>query len=438
MKLRPIDLSALARDRGTHSSFGPSSSAMWLNCPGSLIPNLMAEDNAGYDAAYGTVAHEVTDQWRKTGKKPKHLLGTTVFVESASLQWGFFVDIDVTMMDHCQTCVDSVVLEPGIHFYERRVDFSCITPIPNQRGTADCIILQPGAVTRGARVGARLIVADWKFGKGYQVFAEKNPQGLLYAFGAFLEFDMDYDILEIEIRIEQPRLDHSDSWVICRDELLEFAKWAKPRAYAAWQVDAPRAPGPSQCRWCKVRDDCAANAKFQLDLTAAAFGDLDREHSAEEMSEFKIAASVGLFKPAADVATLTLEEMVSLYAYRAMVDSWWKKLEERLNSTAEAGIAVPGMKLVEGRSNRKFVSDKKAADALIELGVPRSKVSKVVTCSPAEAEDLLREAGHRRKDIPNLLDGLVRRPPGKPTLVPLHDKRQALVDRTENVFDALD
>lgn len=438
MKLRPIDLSALARDRGTHSSFGPSSSAMWLNCPGSLIPNLMAEDDAGFDAAYGTVAHEVTDVWRKSGKKPKHMLGTTVFVESASLQWGFFVDIDVNMMDHCQTCVDSVSLEPGIHFYERRVDFSNLTPIPNQRGTADCMILQPGAARRGNRVGAKLLVVDWKFGTGVQVFAEENPQAMLYAYGAFLEFDMDYDILEIEIRIEQPRLNHSDSWTIPRERLLDFAKWVKPRAYAAWQIDAPRKPGVAQCRWCKVRDTCVANAKLQLDLTAAAFDDIDREHSAEEMSEFKIAASVGLFKPQSDVATLTLEEMVALYLYRPVVDNWWKKLEDRLNEVAESGRAVPGMKLVEGRSNRRFISDKLAAEKLTALGVPLSKVRKVVTCSPAEAEDLLRGAGHRRKDIPELLEGLVRRPPGKPTLVPLHDRRQPLVDRTENVFDVLD
>lgn len=438
MILRPIDLSALARDRGTHSSFGPSSSAMWLHCAGSLIPNLMADDDAGYDAAYGTVAHDVTDQWRKSGKKPSHLLGTTVVIESASHWWDFFVDIDVNMLDHCQTCVDSVALEPGMHFYERRVDFSNLTPIPNQRGTADCFIIQPGAARRGKRVGAKLIVVDWKFGKGYQVFAENNPQALLYAYGVFLEFDMDHDFLEIEIRIEQPRLGHSDSWTISREDLLEFAKWVKPRAYAAWDINAPRTPGVSQCRWCKVREDCAANAKWQLDLTAACFEDLDRPQTPEDMSEFKIAASVGLFKQPADLNRLTLEEMSALYQFRPAVDSWWKRLEDRLNQIAEEGKPVPGMKRVEGRSYRHFINDKKATEVLTGLGVPLNKVRKVVTCSPAEAEELLREAGHRRKDIPNLLDGMVRRPPGKPTLVPLSDKRPELVDITEGIFEALD
>lgn len=441
MKLLPIDLSALARDRGTHSSFGPSSSAMWLHCAGSLIPNLMADDDAGYDAAYGTVAHDVTDQWRKSGKKPKHLLGTTVFVERVSDWWGFFVDIDEEMMEHCKTCVDSVDMEPGEHFYERRVDISKITPIPRQRGTADCFILQEGVIRRGRRVGSRLIVVDWKFGKGVQVFAEDNTQGLLYALGVFYEFDIDYDILEIEIRIEQPRLGHSDRWVITREQLLEFAEWAKPRAYAAWQLDAPRTPGVKQCRWCKVKDTCAANAKMQIDLVSSAFTNLGEEgptYTAEQLGDFRESASAGLFRAPRDIATMTIEEMVGIYEYRGIVDAWWKRLGEALESLADAGQKVPGMKLVEGRSNRHFINERLAGEKLVSLGVPPSKVRKVVTCSPAAAEDLLREAGHRRKDIPNLLEGLIRRAPGKPTLVMERDKRPELADKTEGVFGPLD
>lgn len=430
------------RDQAEHSIFGPSSSAMWLLCSGSLVLNLLADDDAGYDAAYGTVAHGVTEQWLKSGKKPRHLLGTTVYVEFRADWWGFFVDIDIHMLDHCQTCVDSIVLEPGIHFYERKVDFSKITPIKRQRGTADVIVLQPDAITRKlrhgkTRVGARLIVEDHKFGTGYQVFAKDNTQGLLYALGAFYEFDFDYDILEIEIRIEQPRLNHSDVWVITREELLAFAEWAQPRAHAAWKVDAPLTPGVKQCRWCKVRGECAANAMMQLEMTAGSFDDLDKPVDTHAIEEFRIGLSAGLVKQPATITLLTVEEKVELLKHRKMVDAFWNALETDLDGMAAQHIAVPGMKLVEGRSNRVFISPSKAAAHLVELGVPRAKVVTEKVASPAEAEKLLREAGRRLRDIPALLDGYIRKPPGKPTLVLAHDPRPVLVDNTEGVFDAL-
>lgn len=420
-----VDLNSLAKDRGSHSSFGPSSSAMWLACSGSLIPNLLAPDNAGIDAAYGSIAHMVTETWLKSGKKPVHLLGEKEWVESGD--WGFLIEIDEVMLDHAQSCVDWVEFLPGEHLVEQRVFFSQITPIPNQGGTADFIALQPG----------RMVVTDWKFGKGVPVYAEDNTQGQLYALGAFYQWDPKYHFEEIEIRIGQPRLDHFDTWTITRQQLLDFAEWARGRAHAAWQLDAPRTPGPKQCQFCKVKADCAALAKVQADLTAAVFGDLTAEVTPEDIAAFRDDLDLIALPRTGDFMRLTTAELAQMYGWRGFVESWWKAMAEELLRRAARGERVPTLKLVEGRSKRVFRYPREAGEKLIGYGVPREQAFPMKVCSPAEAEKLLRKAGYRTRQLPELLDDLVFKPPGKPTLAPLHDKRPALEDLSGIAFDDL-
>jgi hypothetical protein len=437
MKKQTINLDKLrtVRDGSGHSIFGPSSSGMFLNCPGSLVPNLLAPDNAGVDAAYGTVAHGISELWLKSGKRPNHLVGTNEFVESAD--WGFLIWIDEEMLDYAQMCIDWVDLLPGTRWVERRVDFSRIAPIPRQTGTADLIIIQ----------GKRLIVIDWKFGKGVPVYAERNTQGMLYALGAMWEVEAagHERIEEIEIRIGQPRRDHFDEWVISRDDLLEFAGWAKARMELAWQLDAPRVAGVKQCEFCKVKATCAANAKLQIELTEGMFDDLDTGHAvgAESMQAFKDRIDDDLMPlelNSIDAGTLNTEQLLKLLPFRRTADKWWASVPvEIMKRYAEGEDLTPyNYKVVEARSRRYFPDKDEALSHLTELGVPEDQSVEKTLVSPAQAEKLLKKAGYRNKDIPSLLDGITAKPPGKPTLAPLGDKRPALVDLSGVTFDDLD
>lgn len=435
MKTQPIDLTQLAkiRDGSGHSVYGPSGSGMWLNCLGSLIPNLLASDQGGPDAAYGTVAHGVTEAWLKTGKRPDHLVGTCEFIEAG--EWGYLIEIDDVMLNYCQMCVDWVDLLPGTHFYEYRVDFSRITPIPRQRGTSDFIAIDK----------KRMVVADWKFGKSHMILAERNTQGMLYALGALYEFDKEFDgdcdIQEIEIRIAQPRLDHFDIWVISRAELLQFAYWAKERMALAWDVNAPRTAGSKQCEFCRVKASCAANAKLNVEMTEGVFENLDAPVAAEEMQAFRDRVDDLDFDVSpVDVGTLNTSQIASMLPFRSMAERWWKSLEGELARRANDGedITKYGWKFVEGRVHRVFTDEQHAVSRIVSLGVPREKVVTEKVATPAQCEKLLRVAGHKNKDIPDLLKGLIIKPPGKPTLAPLGDKRPALVDLSEASFDDLD
>ena len=420
-----IDLKRLEsiRDGSGHSIFGASGSSMFLNCPGSLIPNLLAEDNAGEDAAYGTVAHAVGEEWRRSGRKPVELLGTNRFVPSG--EWGYLIWIDEVMMDYVSQSVGWSSMLPGDHLVEVRVDYSDLTPIKKQGGTLDFAAMMNG----------RAYVQDEKYGKNDLVLAEENTQLMLYAYGIYREWGWLYGFKEFVLRISQPRKDNFDEWVCSRERLLEFAAWAKERMALAWSPDASRIPGPKQCRWCKVRGTCAAAAKLENDLISEVFSDLMVEYNPDDIRSFKDELDIGMVKPTLDLMTLSIEQMVTLKRYRKFSDAFWKALETELNRRAIVeNQKIPGMKLVEGRSHRVFAKPKVAAQRLIELGCDEKNVVVESVVSPAEAEKLLRKAGHRNKDLPELLEGLVRRPPGKPTLVFLSDKRPELQDVSADVF----
>lgn len=419
-----IDLKSLEtiRDGSGHSIFGASGSAMFLNCPGSLIPNLLAEDNAGEDAAYGTVAHDLGEQWRRSGIKPVDQIGRQRFVQSG--EWGYVILVDEVMLDYVEQSVRWSSLLPGDHLAEVRVDYSTLTPIPKQGGTLDFAAMRYG----------HGVIQDEKYGKNDQVHAEWNSQLMLYAYGIWLEWDWLYGFKEFSLRISQPRLDHFDEWTIKVCDLLEWTEWAKKQMHIAWSHDAPRVPGVKQCRWCKVRGTCAANAKMQADLVSDAFADL-HGYTVEDIEQFKAELDIGMVKRTIEVMTLSTEDMVNLMKYRKVNEAFWKSLELELHRRAiKEGEKIPEMKLVEGRSFRHFVNPNIAARKLISLGCSPDDVEKKVVCSPAEAEVLLKKAGHKHRDLPELLKPLVRKPRGKPTLAWVTDKRPELTDPADDAF----
>lgn len=407
---------------GGHSVFSPSGSKMWLGCAGSLIPNMFASDDAGEDAAYGTVGHMVGETWLKEGARPNHLLGTRHWVESGD--WGFQILVDDAMMEYVKRYVDWCKNLPGDHYVETRVSISELTPIPDQGGTAD----------HAACTYQRMVITDLKMGKGVRVYAKENSQALLYALGFFYEWDWLYDFHEIVIRIAQPRLDVFEEWTVDRAYLLEFAEFVKVRAAAAWVHNAPRTPSAEACQWCKVQATCGPRMKQLFDVSEGVFSTLDRDIEAGEVEEFREKLHGDwTFKPV-NPAELTTEDLDKIFGMRGTVERLWEKIAEEISRRANSGAKLKNWKLVEGRSRRAFRNKHAAGAKLIELGCKPEEVFVTELVSPAGAEELLRKAGHKRSEWPDLLKGLVFRPPGKATLAPITDGRPAITDKTEGVF----
>lgn len=424
-----ISLTSLAKSLadGEHSIFSASGSGLWMNCPGGLIPNLLAPDNSGKDAAEGTVAHAVGEQWLRTGKMPKNLIGTTQTVKNGGVSY----DIEVTheMVNYVQEYVDACAWLPGKHFIETKVYYSQLTPLKKQGGTADHVVCRPGV----------LIITDLKYGVGVAVVVIDNTQLMLYALGFFYEWDVIYDFQTITMRISQPRNGGLSEWTITREELLAFAEKAKMAAHAAWSLEAHRKPGEKQCQFCKVKSDCAASFFAQAEMTSGAFGNEDEPVTVEQVQSLKENIEFLQLAKFTDVYRLTTDEMATLYSYRRLYEGWWKSLHNELNIRAAHGEVIPGMKLVEARSNRKIKNVDEAVKVLTtQHGLTRKALITEELASPSAIEKLLRKEGVRGKDLEAVLAPLVYKPAGKPTLVSNADKRPAIVDLTEEVFNNLD
>jgi hypothetical protein len=395
-------------------------------------------DDAGEDAAYGTVCHSITEEALRTDRFPSYLLGTRASAEAGGKTWEFVIDEE--MLDYCRECVAWVKDIPGDKFVETKVDFSDLTPIPKQKGTADLAFCQPG----------KLVIRDWKFGKGVQVFVcddgydaldprrheHLNSQVFLYAYGFFRLYDWEYDFREIDVGIGQPRLDHWQTITIGRDELLAFAAWIKERATLAWEHDAPRTPSLKACRWCRDRS-CGAVAEQQRRMLQGRFRDLSEPVTVEEMAARGNNVPAGSRMPSA--AEMTTEELVAALSYRKMFESAFEKMERELEHRALQGEEVPGHKIVLGRKNRDWIDEAETEGFLHGLGLRFAEIWKAELLSPAAVEELLKARFQiGKKAAEQKVAHLIHRPEGRPTLVPATDRRPAVGTSIRDRFRPVD
>lgn len=113
--------------------------------------------------------------------------------------------------------------------------------------------------------------------------------------------------------------------------------------------------------------------------------------------------------------TLRDDEIAGILDQLDELTSWAETLREYALQAALRGKEFPGWKVVAGRANRKFTDENAVAAAVMAAGGdPYEK--KLLGISAME-----RMLG--KKKFSELLDGLVERPEGKPTLVHDTDKR---------------
>ena len=360
-----------------HAKLSASGSAKWIACPGSIKAEEGIKEKDSPYAQEGTMAHELGELALKNKCNPDMWLGEYLPESNESL-------VEQEMVDYIQQYVDYVRSFEGALMVEQQVDFS--PWVSEGFGTSDAIIID----------GDHLRCIDLKYGKGVRVDAEENTQGILYALGAINDFCSFFPIEKITISIVQPRLDHISEWTLTFDELMKWGERIKQAAELALTDDAPRTAGEKQCQWCKAKGNCPALMKLTETTLCSSFDNLD------------------LVNP----DRLTDDVITNVLSNKKLILAWLDAVEDTVVDRLKLGGEFEGYKLVSGKSNRAWGNEADAAEALI--GVLKDELYTHKIISPTQAEKLL------GKSNAHLLDGLVVKPEGAPTIAPMSDKRPAI------------
>lgn len=371
---------------GGHALLSPSGASRWLECPPSARLEASKPDKAGDAADEGTLAHNLSEvlleyelqRITKTvyKQKIKAIEANQFYTDSMFEYCEQFKVFVMQQFNEAQTHTkDALIL------LEQQIDLTDY--IPEGFGTGDVIIIANDI----------LIIIDLKYGKGVRVDATNNKQMMLYGLGAYVKWNMLYDVEVVQMTIYQPRIDNFSTWSIKATELIEWADAVLiPKAKDAWEGKGEFNPGV-HCQFCRVKTTCKANADFQMQLAIHEFED------PKELDE---------------------DALVDIFNRAASFKNWINAVEDMMFKAAlNENKKWPGLKLVQGRSNRTITDPVKVISIL--------KKNKINETDYMTVPKLLGITGLEKnigaKEFNKLAGKYVLKPEGKPALVNAADSR---------------
>ena len=368
-----------------HAKLSASGAKRWMNCPPSVRLEEGFKDKESPYAKEGTLAHSLAElminyncgRLKKTefNKQLKELSKDELYNQEMQEYIEDYVHTVWEFVNEAKAkCKDIEILT------EQRLDFS--EYVPDGFGTGDVVIISDGEIH----------IIDLKYGKGVEVFANDNPQLRLYGLGAISTYEMLYDFDKVKMTIMQPRLNNISSETMPVNFLKDWGKYTvKPLAELAIKGEGEFKTG-DHCQFCKARATCRARAEENLELAKMEF---------------------------VEPELLKDEEIGDVLRKADQLVHWVKDITEyALSEAVNNGKKWDGWKLVEGRSNRKYTDEIKVAEVLKEAGYDEAVLYEKKLYGITAMEKVV-----GKKKFSELLNDLVEKPTGKPTLVPESDKR---------------
>ena len=122
-----------------------------------------------------------------------------------------------------------------------------------------------------------------------------------------------------------------------------------------------------------------------------------------------------------DPSILSDAELSELYLKIPIIEIWINKVQEYMLDAAIKGKEFPDLKLVEGRSVRMWQDTSKVEDILKKNGLTEEQIYTQKIQGIGAVEKIL-----GKPKFAELLSAVVVKPQGKPSLVHISDKREAL------------
>lgn len=367
-----------------HALLGASSAARWIACPPSARATEHLPEETSEYAAEGTRAHELCEKALRY-KLAKREAGIPFDLLSDWAQQSMPTEMFNAVCRYTSFIHELWVgfpCRPGV-FIEQEVDVS--QWVPGGFGTCDCLLIGDGI----------LHIIDFKYGQGVPVNPEHNPQLMYYALGAYALFDGIDEVDTVRLSIVQPRMqEEPQTWELPLADLLTWAREVlQPAAELAWKGEGVYHPG-GHCRFCKAYPSCRAWQKQYGPLAG--------------------------FEPYPEPATLSDEELGEWLQKLEGLAAYAKDLEEYAQQALLDGRSLPGWKLVQGRSTRKWTDQDAAFRQMEHDGIDEAMLYTRTPISLTAAEKMI-----GKKKFAETMSAFITRAPGAPKLAAASDPRPA-------------
>lgn len=410
-----------------HAKLAPSAAHRWMNCPGciTLCEQVPPKPSSKY-AMEGTAAHELGERCLRIDMDPRAKVGSRITVtddvyvvteavakanpiyQVGQKLNGGTMDFQVTeeMALAVKMYVDEVnrkklLVTGGIFKIEQYLSLDWLTP--HLGGTGDHIIIEPFG---------HLYVDDLKYGAGVPVEADDNPQLKIYGLGGIGE-NNPHMVEDVTVTIAQPRAPHSYGPIRHMEVKAEhLIQWGydilKPAVEKALSGGLDLCAG-GWCGWCDALEVCPEQRRVIQENTAAMFDE----------SLVPVNPSAPLMTP----SLLDAEQLSRMLRFAPVFKAFIEGCQAEAYTRLQVGRAdAPrDRKLVAGKSSRAW-TDETTINTFIAQFTNVSGHTEPKVKSPAQMEKAFKMAGLDHK----ALFDFVTKTAGKPTMVPVDDKRVAL------------